>query len=180
MQVVIGSVTADQGLPANTSRHFAFGGSGSGVGVHCRKPVGTTIALTDSYRMSFDLVNSAWGDYAGLAYDSAYAIGVEVKNNSGTPLAIISFPDDSTKTLTLDNTTGYASWWRVEMQFTGSTVTARIFSFITGEWYDICTNATLATDTSGTDKMNPGLWNNVFLHAEGAQGMLDNIRLEQF
>ena len=62
---------------------------------------------------------------------------------------------------------------------TGNKITVRILSLQTGEWFTPWSDETLSTNSSGTDKTNPALWDTFFAHMEGANCMLDNMKLEK-
>ena len=171
-------VTAGSGTPVNSTKFFSYDTSGSGVGVDCMHSLGTPIDLTgsDVYRVSFDLSNSAWGDYAGLSYGTDYAVGVKM---DGGTTATLTLPNGTTNTYSLGSGFTYKGWWRVEITMFNSYITVQILSLETGEWFTAWSGQALITNSSGTDKTNPAHWDTFFGHMEGANCMLDNMKLEK-
>ena len=52
-------------------------------------------------------------------------------------------------------------------------------TWITGAWTTLWTELPMGIDTGSSTKTNPALWDQLFIHMEGAGNKADNLRLEK-
>jgi hypothetical protein len=180
-------------LAPNTSRVLSNDIVGASAGVDASRPLslGEQIDLANpdnTYRLTFDTVKSAWGSITGFAYD-ADSSGTVTKNDA-VELALLVMIDITSNLYTLTLPDGSIqtqsaaavasdSWVRVQLILHSGTVTVRADPGITGAWTTLWTDLPMGTDTGSSTKTNPALWDQLFIHMEGAGNKADNIRLEK-
>ena len=195
-----GDMQVSAGTGSDNSQVLSYDLTGSGYGVDASRPLslGSPIDLSDptvAYRLIFDMTKNSLGTYVGFGAD-LNADG-KVSRTDYTEHALIFFDstvlnaahlylpsdvlglNDTTPPISLESTP-VGSWLRIEMTLQAGSVTVRAMPLATGIWTTLWSVVNMGINASAADKTNPYFWNMLFIHFEGAGGMVDNVTLERY
>ena len=171
-----------------------FNQSGPGVGADASNKLSTLFKkvkfddLSANYTLAYEIQSACWGTEIGFAYDTTKT-GVTKNDKGKKALTLLSSTGCSSESLNLPDNTNLPTtvnipneWVRVEMTISNITKNSAIVSVRSrslanknSSWIQNQNSTVIAIDTTANNNTNPKLWNTLFVHIEGAEGIVDNI-----
>ncbi|MEP7171154.1 MAG: T9SS type A sorting domain-containing protein, partial [Bacteroidota bacterium] len=173
-----------------------FNQVGPNVGCDASKELDTTgfpgfsFTPDGTYILSFDIKRNYWALSVGFAAD-LNGDGKVTKNDANEKALIFTGcnqPGLGERLLLPNGTTftynvGTNTWTTYEITLSqmntvaGGRVGVRLKQLGTSTWTVVASNLNAGIDTTVASKLNPLLWNMLYIHYEGSFGELDNIRI---